>query len=128
MYQCSKKLVTYKEYSFFGHSNFPAHSMFTFHVCWGSLATSIFENSSLVASNTLSRLPSRLSFCLLWLCYHEETLFIPQSFICFWWLLHISQQNNDFNFTLTESLLINTKYPHLNKNKSNYERTFFIIS
>ena len=30
MYQCSKKLVTYKEYSCFDHSGFPSHSMFTF--------------------------------------------------------------------------------------------------
>ena len=27
MYQCSKKLATYKEYSCFDHSEFPAHSM-----------------------------------------------------------------------------------------------------
>ena len=48
MYQCYKKLVTYKEYSCFDHSDFPlpANSMFTFEVCWGSLGTSIFENSS----------------------------------------------------------------------------------
>ena len=61
MYQCSKKLVKYKEYSCFDHSDFPAHSMFTFDVCWGSLGTSIFRNSSSAANNTRSRLPSRLS-------------------------------------------------------------------
>ena len=33
MYQCSKKLVTYKEYSCFDHSDFPGHSMCTFDVC-----------------------------------------------------------------------------------------------
>ena len=37
-------------------------------VCWGSLGTSIFGNSSLDASNTRSRLPSRLSFRFLWPC------------------------------------------------------------
>ena len=67
MYQCSKKLVKYKEYSCFDHSDFPAHSMFTFDVCWGSLGTSIFGNSSLAANNTQSRLPSRISFRFLWL-------------------------------------------------------------
>ena len=47
MYQCSKKLVKYKEYSCFDHSaDFPVHSMFTFDVWWGSLGTRLFENSS----------------------------------------------------------------------------------
>ena len=36
MYHCSKKLVNYKEYSCFKHSDFPAHSVFTFDACWGS--------------------------------------------------------------------------------------------
>ena len=67
MYQCSKKLVTCKEHCCFDHSDFPAHSMFTSDVCWGSLGTSIFGNSSSAANNTRSRLPSRLSFCFLWL-------------------------------------------------------------
>ena len=71
MYQCSKKLVTYKEYSCFDHPDFLAHSMVTFDVCWGSLGTSIFGNSSSAANNTRSRLPSRLSFRLLWLWYKE---------------------------------------------------------
>ena len=39
MYQCSNKLVTYKEYSCFDHSDFPGHSMFTSDVCWDSLGT-----------------------------------------------------------------------------------------
>ena len=69
MYQCSKKLVTYKEYSCFEHSDFPTHSMFTFDVCWGTLGTSIFGNSSSSANNTRSRLPSRLSFSFLWLWF-----------------------------------------------------------
>ena len=59
--QCSKNLFKYKEYSCFDHSDFPAHSMFTFDVCWGSLGTSIFGNSSSAANNTWSKLPSRLS-------------------------------------------------------------------
>ena len=71
MYECSKKLVTYKEYSCFDHSDFPAHSMFTSDVCWGSLGTSIFGNSSSVANHTRSRLPSRLSFRFLWLCCYR---------------------------------------------------------
>ena len=75
MYLCSKKLVPYKEYCCFDHSNFPAHSVFTFDVCWGSLGTSIFWNSSSAASNTRSRLPSRLSFRFLWLWF-EENIFI----------------------------------------------------
>ena len=67
MYQCSKKLVTYKEYCCIDHSDFLAHSMFAFDVCWASLGTSIFRNSSSAASNTQSRLPSRLAFSFLWL-------------------------------------------------------------
>ena len=39
MYQYSNKLVTYKEYSCFDHSDFPGHSMFTSDVCWDSLGT-----------------------------------------------------------------------------------------
>ena len=74
MYQCFKRLVTYKEYSCFDHSNFLAHSMFTSDVCWDSLGTSIFENSSLVTSNTRSRLPSRLSFRFLCLCLDRYSL------------------------------------------------------
>ena len=69
MYQCSKKLVTCKEHCCFDHSDFPAHSMFTSDVCWGSLGTSIFGNSSSAASNTRSRLHSRLSFRFLRLWY-----------------------------------------------------------
>ena len=52
MCQCSKKLVRYKEYSCFDHFDFPAHSMFTFDVCCGSLGTSIFGSSSSAANNT----------------------------------------------------------------------------
>ena len=51
-----------------------AHSMFTFDVCWGSLGTSIFGNSSPVANNTRSRLPSRLSFRFLWLWFNYAPL------------------------------------------------------
>ena len=65
MYQYSKKLVTCKEHFYFDHSDFPANSMFTFDVCCGSLGTSIFGNSSSVASDTRSKLPSRLIFSLL---------------------------------------------------------------
>ena len=42
----------------------------TFDVCWGSLGTSIFGNSSSATNNTQSRLPSRLSFCFLWLWWY----------------------------------------------------------
>ena len=73
MYQCLKKLIKYKEYRCFDHSNFPAHLMFTSDVCWGSLGTSIFGNSSSAANITPSRLPSRLSFRFLWLCLEENT-------------------------------------------------------
>ena len=34
MYQCLKNLVKYKEYSCFGHSDFPTHSMFISDVAW----------------------------------------------------------------------------------------------
>ena len=61
MYQDSKKVVAIKEYCCFDHSDFLAHLLFAFDVCWGSLDTSIFRNSSSAASNTRSRLPSRLS-------------------------------------------------------------------
>ena len=37
MYQCSKKLFKYKEFSCFDHSDFLTQSMFTFDVYWGSL-------------------------------------------------------------------------------------------
>ena len=40
----------------------PTHSMLTFDEFRGSLGTSIFVKSSSAANNTLSRLPSRLSF------------------------------------------------------------------
>ena len=72
MYQCSKKLVAYKEYCCFDHSDFPSHLMFTSDVCWGSLGTSIFGKSSSVASNTRSRLPSRLSFRFIWLWFFRN--------------------------------------------------------
>ena len=71
MYQCSKKLATCKEHCCFDHSDFLAHSMFTSDVCWGSLGTSIFGNSSSAANNTRSRLPSRLSFRFFWLWSHK---------------------------------------------------------
>ena len=37
--QCPKKLVKYKEYSCFDHSDFSAHSVFTFDMCCSSLGT-----------------------------------------------------------------------------------------
>ena len=49
--------------------------MFTSDVCWGSLGTSIFGNSSSAANNTRSRLPSRLSFRFLWLWTYQLTGF-----------------------------------------------------
>ena len=64
MYRCSKKLITYKEYSCF---DFPVHSVFIFDVCWGSLGTRVFGNSRSAGNNTRSSLPSRLSFRFLWL-------------------------------------------------------------
>ena len=73
MYQCSKKLVTCKEHCCFDNSEFPANLIFTSDVCWGSLGTSIFANSSSAASNTQSRPPSRLSFRFLWLWNHQQT-------------------------------------------------------
>ena len=57
---------SHKKYSQF---DLPVHSMFTSYVFWSSLGASIFRNSSSVANNTRSRLPSRLSFYFLWLCY-----------------------------------------------------------
>ena len=69
MYQCCKKLVPYKEYTCFDHSGFPAYSMFRFDVCWGSLGTSVLENSSSAANHTWSVLTSRLSFRFLWLWF-----------------------------------------------------------
>ena len=64
---CRSNFETWKEYCCFDHSDFPAYSIFTFDVCWGSLGTRIFGKSSSDASNTRSRLPSRLSFRFLWL-------------------------------------------------------------
>ena len=80
MYQCPKKLFTFKEYSRFDHSDFPAHSVFTSDVYWGHLGTSILGNSSSAANNTWSKLTSRLSFRFLWLWYgvgtHKHCIFI----------------------------------------------------
>ena len=92
MYQCSKKLVKYKEYSCFDHSDFPAHSMFTFDVCWGSLGTSIFGNSSSAANNTQSRLPSRLSFRFLWLCVNKFSYILIISVLNFLIFMHFTNQ------------------------------------
>ena len=85
MYQCSKKLVTCKEYCCFDHSDFPAHSLFTSDVCWGSLGTSIFGNSNSAASSTRSRLPSRLSFRFLWLCSKWPPKNWPKNIFIFLW-------------------------------------------
>ena len=93
MYQCSKKLVKYKEYSCFDHSDFPAHSMFTFDVCWGSLGTSIFGNSSSAANITRSKLPSRLSFRFFWLWLKSSGWMTVIYFfldICVFWVLFTS--------------------------------------
>ena len=81
MYQCPKKLITYKEYSCLDHRDFPAHSMFTFDVCWGSLGTSIFGNSSLATNNTRSTLLSRLSFRPLWLWFDLVVVFLTLGII-----------------------------------------------
>ena len=43
--------------------------MFTFHIFWDSLGTSILRNSISAANNIQTRIPSRLSFRLLWLWY-----------------------------------------------------------
>ena len=40
------------------------------YVCWGSLGTSVFGNSSSAANNTRSTLPCRLSFRFFWLWFH----------------------------------------------------------
>ena len=48
--------------------------MFIFVEFWGSLGASIFGNSSLVANNTRSRLPSRISFRFLWLCFWQNSV------------------------------------------------------
>ena len=65
-------MVTYKDNCSFDHSDSPAHSVFTFDASWGSMGTIIFGNASSAASNTQSRLPSRLSFRFLWLWPHPS--------------------------------------------------------
>ena len=85
MYQCSKKLATCKEHCCFNYSDVPAHPMFTSDICWGSLGTSVFGNSSSVAINTQSRLPSRLSFRFLWLCKYTCTIrMVCTQHLCLW--------------------------------------------
>ena len=79
MYQCSKRLVKYKDYSCFDDSDFPAHSVFTFDVCWGSLCTNVFGNPSSAVYNTRLRLLSRVSFRFLWLCL-VKTIYINKTF------------------------------------------------
>ena len=50
-----------------------------YDVCWGTLGTSIFGNSSSVASNTRSRIPSRLSFRFLWLWLYQSLHILKHS-------------------------------------------------
>ena len=65
MYQCSEKLGrTLLFWPFWLSGTFNVYIWCS----WSSLGTSIFGNSSSAASNTRSRLPSRLSFRFLWLC------------------------------------------------------------
>ena len=80
IYQGSKKLVISNSYSCF---DFSVPSMFTFDVCWGSLGTSIFGNSSSAANNTGTRVPSRLSFRFLWLCWNWQKHFVVVWNTCF---------------------------------------------
>ena len=61
---------SHKKYSCF---EFPAHSMFTFDVFWGSLGTSTFGNSSSATNNTRSRLPFSLFYPFLWQWLNKET-------------------------------------------------------
>ena len=71
--QCSKKLVKYKDTVVLTILTLQHIQCLYFDVCWGSLGTSIFGKSSLVAYNTLSKLPSRLSFRFLWLWKKPKT-------------------------------------------------------
>ena len=73
MYQCSKKLATHKGCSCFDQSDFPAHSMFTFDVCWGSLGTSIFGNCITLL------VPPRFVFSCACVCFkhsYHTTIFV----------------------------------------------------
>ena len=81
MYQDSKKVVAIKEYCCFDHSDFLAHLLFAFDVCWGSLDTSIFRNSSSAASNTRSTLPSRLFVS----CDYELKIGLNRLNVCFFY-------------------------------------------
>ena len=114
MYQCSKKLVKYKEYSFFDHSNLPERSMFTFDVSWGSLGTSIFGNLSSAANNTGSRLSFRLSFRFLWLWLEQRTTTIWKQYrkpihYYDWILIKHSQPRSIFHFQLMWEVLLKFK-------------------
>ena len=60
--QCSKKLVKYKEYNCFDHSDFPAHSMFTYDVCevaWVLISSGIQVQPQIILD--LDYLPDYLS-------------------------------------------------------------------
>ena len=75
-----------KEYSCF---DFPAHSLFTFDVFWGSLGTSIFGNSISAANNTRSRVLSRPSFCFLWLWSSVNFFIVSFAMFCQYYCLHM---------------------------------------
>ena len=91
MYQCSKKLVKYKEYRCFDHSDFPVYSLCTFDACWGGLGTSIFGNSSSAANNTRSRPSSRRSFRLIKIrCFPV----FPFAFLARHYWTYASQKSN----------------------------------
>ena len=80
--------------------------MSTFNVFWGSLGTSIFGNSSSVANNTRSRLPSRLSFHFLWLwSLQAKYLYYSNFLILNLYKGQLRRCLNSLKFTLWKSIL-----------------------
>ena len=64
MYQCSKKLVTHKEHCCFDHSDFPAHSIFTFDVEYAEVAWVLVSSGTQVQPQVIldpDHLPGYLS-------------------------------------------------------------------
>ena len=72
--------------------DFLAHSMFIFGVFCGSLCTSIFDNSSLAAKKTWSRIHSRLYFRFLWLWLKFVVMNSVVIFLCLLFYFSMTRQ------------------------------------
>ena len=92
--------------------DFPADSVFTFDVCWSSLGTSIFGNSSSATNNTWCRLPSRLSFRsddyeITMMTRQNDPIFFICSSSSIHWLFHFCiSRPSKFSFVESSSCIM----------------------